>query len=112
MPLREILREVELAQTNSERPCRASCLGEARILFVVRPHAEHLHGPLATQDLVDQSVLDVDPPRIGAAQVSDQLLEGWRGLQRVRRKQVEQFFHSGTQTRAAIYLASLCAWLV
>ena len=42
-------------------------------LFVMRPHPEHLHDPLLLQHLIDEAVLDVDPARVRARQVPDDL---------------------------------------
>ena len=52
-------------------------------LLVVGPHPEHLDDMLGAENLVDQTVLDVDASREGAAEIPDELLERWRGLERV-----------------------------
>ena len=44
-------------------------------LLVVRPHPEHLHHALVLEDLIHETMLDVDAPGIGSRQVADQLLE-------------------------------------
>jgi hypothetical protein len=41
----------------------------------VSPHPEHLNHTLAGKDLAKQAMLDVDAPREGFVQVTDQLLE-------------------------------------
>jgi len=52
-------------------------------LFVMSPHSEDLDGSYLFQDLIDETVLDIDPTRIGSGKVSDQLFKGWRGLKRI-----------------------------
>jgi hypothetical protein len=42
------------------------------------PHAEHVDDLVFGEDLVDQSMLDVDPAGVAAGQVPDQLLEPGR----------------------------------
>src|SRR5688572_28879493 len=44
-------------------------------LFVVRPQANDLDRLLLVQDLVDESVLNVDAPGAGAGEIADELLE-------------------------------------
>src|SRR6516165_1564954 len=43
-----------------------------RSSFVMRPHAQYLHGLLGLDDRVDKSVLDVDAARVGSGQIADQ----------------------------------------
>src|SRR5665647_1328631 len=59
-------------------------------LLVVGPHPQHLDNALIGEDLVDQAMLDVDPPREGTAQVADELLERRRGLELVLLQDVEE----------------------
>lgn len=60
------------------------------LLFVVRPHSEHVHDARSPVDRVDQAMLDVDPAGGEAVQVPDELLErGWRS-ERVLLKKMQQ----------------------
>lgn len=52
-------------------------------LLVVRPHTEHFDRLDVLKNLIDESVLNVDPPRVGARQVADELLIGRGCLKRI-----------------------------
>jgi len=58
----------------------------SNILCVMRPHTEDFDNPLLLQDLINQSVLDIDPVRIRAAQIAYQFLQGRRCLHVENRK--------------------------
>src|SRR3990167_826616 len=47
--------------------------------FVVGPHSQHPDNALFGEDLIDDSMLNVDSAGTGASQVPDQLLE-WRRI--------------------------------
>jgi hypothetical protein len=47
------------------------------------PHPEDLHCSLRVKNLVDEAMLDVDPPREGAFEIADQLFVGRRSLPRI-----------------------------
>ena len=79
---------------------------EADASLVVRPHPEHLHHPLLPQDLIDEPVLNRDPARQGAGQVSDEFFETRRLSVRVSAEKLQQSF--GLRSKAgAIQLASV-----
>ena len=71
-----------------------------RRLFVVRPESENLDDALLLQDLIHQTMLDVDAARMGAGQVAHELLEWGRHLERVSREQGEEFLGTGSQAGA------------
>ncbi len=64
-------------------------------LFVMRPHSNDLYGVDVIQDLVDQPMLDIDPPRAGASEVSYQFLVCRRGSIGVFSENLEQSFRLG-----------------
>ena len=66
-------------------------------LFVVRPHAQHFHHTLVRENLIDQSMLDVDPARQGAIKIAHQSLEGRRTLEGIAREDFEQQLDFGPQ---------------
>ena len=41
------------------------------LLFVVRPQAEHFDDALSIQNLIDDTVLDIDAPRICTRKITD-----------------------------------------
>src|ERR1035437_9224072 len=59
-------------------------------LLVVRPHPQYFHGPLVVENLVDQPMLNVDAPRVGAGQVSHELFERRPSDVWVPRQQIEE----------------------
>ena len=59
-------------------------------LLVMGPHSEDLHRPFRVQDLVDQTMLDVDSPREGALEVADQLFKGRRALSWIPAEEFQQ----------------------
>jgi len=59
------------------------------------PHPDHLHDVLLVQDLVDETMLNVDPSGVGTLEISQQLLEGWGRLQGIIAQNVEQVLGFG-----------------
>lgn len=57
---------------------------------------------LVDEELVDQAVLDVDAPRAGASEVAHKLLERRRRVERVCRKDGQQFLRLGLQAGVAV----------
>ena len=53
------------------------------MLFVVGPHAKHLHDPILFENLVDMTVLNIDPPRKNPLEISYEFLEPRVGLERI-----------------------------
>ncbi len=43
----------------------------------MRPEPQYFHHLLGFQDLVNDSMLDIDAPRISAGKISNQLFVGW-----------------------------------
>ncbi len=75
-----------------------------RRLFVVCPHADDLDCLDVIQDLVDKSVLDIDPARACTGQIADESLE-WRGrLVGIGRKNLKEFLGAGLEPRAREFL--------
>ena len=59
-------------------------------LLVVRPHAQHMDKSFVSIDLIHESMLNIDAPRVEAGEVPDQLLEAWRRGEGIGLKQLEQ----------------------
>ena len=68
------------------------------LLLVMRPHPEDLDRPLFWQDLIDESVLEVDSSREGAREVAHELFESGRLLPGIRPKDFEELFGFFAQT--------------
>ena len=64
------------------------------------------------QHLVDEPVVDVDAPGVGAGQVSHELFERRGVLERIPGQDLEQGLGLGRRPEAASFLASLWAWRV
>ena len=58
------------------------------------PHSDDLDGSDLFQDLIDETVLDIDSTQIGSGKVTDQLFKGWRGLKRILGQDFKEFFGS------------------
>ena len=58
-------------------------------LFVVSPHTDDLHGVLFFEDLIDESVLDIDPAGVSSSKVANEFLEWWWVLKRVGLEDVQ-----------------------
>ena len=56
-------------------PHPATDPGRPRSL-VMCPNAQHAHHPLVGKNFVDQSFVNVDAPRVGAREITDEFLEG------------------------------------
>jgi len=63
--------------------------------FVMSPHPNNLHRPFLWVDLIHESVLDIDPARPRAIEISDQLLICWRALKRILLQNLKQAFCLG-----------------
>ena len=63
----------------------------------MRPHADDLHGFSCGKHLVDEAVLDVDPARVGAGKIADELFKRRRVLKGVSCDEVEQPFRLGAE---------------
>lgn len=61
-----------------------------RTLLVVRPHADHSDKAQVVIDLIDQAVLDIDPPRISANKFTAERFVRRRRGERICAEQVEQ----------------------
>src|SRR4051812_33387481 len=59
---------------------------------VMTPHAENSHGPLVRIDLVDQTMLPIDTPRVEAGKLTDELLKGRRRSIRIVSQNCEKLF--------------------
>jgi len=49
----------------------------------MRPHSNNLHRMFFFQDLINQTLLNVDPPGIGTAQIANQFLKRRGRLERI-----------------------------
>ena len=56
----------------------------------MRPHPNDFDGALILENLINETVLYVYPPRIRTVQITDQLLEQWRVLKRINFQYFEQ----------------------
>ena len=56
----------------------------------MRPHPENFDRILLSQDLVDESMLDIDSPREGAFEISDKLFVSWRTPEGILREEVQK----------------------
>jgi len=61
----------------------------AGALFIVRPHAQHAHRLLFGKDFINQAMLNVDAPGVGACQVAHQFFKRWRFAEWVSGQQVQ-----------------------
>lgn len=61
-------------------------------LFVVSPHADDFYGLDIVQNLIDESLLDVDSPRIGSCKISHQAFIRRRSLKRIFSEDVQERF--------------------
>jgi len=59
------------------------------LLFIVRPHPDDFDGTLILENLVNETVLYVNSPRIRAVQITDQFLERRRVLKRIGSQYLE-----------------------
>ena len=66
------------------------------------PHAKHLDDPFILNHLIDQTVLNVNSARAGAAQVADKFLEGGRIPERIFGEDVEELLRLLPQTRQCL----------
>lgn len=64
------------------------------------PHANDLDNALRFEDLIDESVLNVDAARIGPREISHQLFKARRTLKWILTKNVEQFLRVIAKTAA------------
>lgn len=53
------------------------------------PHAQDADDFLVRKDLVDQTMMDIDPARVGARQVTDQLFKWWWPGKRIAGQHVQ-----------------------
>lgn len=65
---------------------------ETSALFVVCPQTEDLYDSFFLQYLIHEPMVDVDPSRVSSCEVADQLLVGWRILERVLGENGKQRF--------------------
>src|SRR3954463_12939824 len=73
---------IQCEGTKSNLPPEAPTLrGRSLVaLLIVRPHPDHLDHPPLLLHLIYQPVLDVDPARVGAGEVAQELLVRRRRL--------------------------------
>nr|DAN29230.1 MAG TPA: hypothetical protein [Caudoviricetes sp.] len=56
----------------------------------MRPHTDNLNGLLFFQNLIHQTMLNIEPPRICALQAAAQFLIRWRILKRILLKNLNE----------------------
>jgi len=71
--------------------------GYATGSFIVRPHAQHARRLLLGKDFINQAMLNVDAPGVGACQVAHQFFKRWRFAEWVSGQQVQQFLRLGLE---------------
>lgn len=77
----------------------------------MRPHSNHFYDALLVEDLIDDPVLNGNPARKGASQISDEFLESRRSPVWVLTEKVQELF--GFRTKAgAIQSASVLLGLL
>lgn len=60
-------------------------------LCVVGPHTQHPNGFFLNENFIDEPMLDIDAPRIGTSQVSDQFFVGGRVLEGIGHQDGQKF---------------------
>jgi len=65
---------------------------EKLLLFIVSPHTDDLNRLHIIEDLVDNSMLDIDPPGTRAGQIANQLLIRGRAAIGILSENVEKLF--------------------
>jgi hypothetical protein len=76
-------------------------------LFIMGPHPKNFHSPDVLQDLIDKTVLYVDPSGIGATEFPDQFLIGRRSLEWALGKHEKQLFCFWPEARSRKLLGVL-----
>ena len=69
-------------------------MGNEVDLLIMRPHPENTNNAFLGEDLVHQTVLDIDSPGIGSCKIPNELLVRGRALERIvceDRKQILRF---------------------
>ena len=64
------------------------------------PHSNHLDDARPVEDLIDEPVLNRDPPRKGARQIPHEFLEPRRSLVRVPPEKLQELFRLRTKAGA------------
>jgi len=71
------------------------------------PHPDHLHDPLAAEDLIDEAMVDVDPAREGAGEIAEEFLKGRGRLEVIVAQDLQQGLGFGLESGAAQFLRVL-----
>lgn len=79
-------------------------------LLVVGPHPQDVNDALIRQDLVDEAVLDVDPSRVAAGKVADQLLVPRRVANGSSARTASRVWALSFSPDEASFSASFWAW--
>jgi hypothetical protein len=77
------------------------------LLFIMRPHPDHFDSPLILEDLVDETVLNVDSARICADQITNKFFKGRRIPKRISFQNLEQLLDLGTKIGRRDFLGVL-----
>ena len=73
----------------------------------MRPHSNDLHNPFIFENLVDQSMLDIDPARICPSQITNKFFVSGRSLEGIDFKNFEEFLGFGFQPGRREFLSIL-----
>ncbi len=68
--------------------------------FVVCPHPYDLHNVAVFEHLINETMLDIDPPGICSSQITDEFFVPWRSLERVLFEDRKQFLRFRFQSRS------------
>jgi len=77
-------------------------------LFVMSPQSQYLHHSLILEHLIHKSVLNIDPSRVGAGKITDELFVGRRILERIIgqniQKKLRLWFQASTRKLLGVLL--------
>jgi hypothetical protein len=73
----------------------------------MRPHSDHFDSPLILENLVDETVLNVDSARICTVQITDKFFKRRRIPKRIAFQNLEQLLDLGTQIGRRDFLGVL-----
>ena len=73
----------------------------------MRPHSNNFHNPFIFENLVDQSMLNIDAARICPSQITNKFFVSGRSLEGIDFKDFEKFFGFGFQSGRRDFLGIL-----
>jgi len=85
---------------------------KTRRSFVVRPHPNDLHSSLFFEDLIDETMLDIDSARICSCEITDELFVRRGSLKRIEFEEFQQSFGFGFKSTGGeslgVFLCLFC----